>query len=643
MDLIPLPRKIITHGGTFSIVHDTAIILDILQDDIDFQTAKLLQSEIQKALALKLIIKKGVRIGKSCNENCIWFEYEKTHSNNESYRMVINKEKISIHASSNRGFLYASATLVQICKLKNGEIPCGEIFDTPSYADRGYMLDVSRGRVPTMKSLKSMIDKLALYKINQLQLYMENCLRLDGFEEVWSYSNPFLPEEIMELDYYCYMRGIELVPCVATFGHLYDLLGSVSFSKFRETDADYGDVFTWNNRLRCYTINVSDPESYKFITGILDQVTPLFRSNKINISCDETFELGKGKSATLAGTMTYGELYIMYVNKLVQYLQSKGKEVMIWADILRQHPDAIDKLNKDVTCLNWYYNYGVNEEIFEIFSSNNINQYVCPSVSGYSRLVNDYDLSFSNIKEMAEKGKKYRAVGFLNTDWGDCGHINMPALNIPCLIYGAAKSWNVHDMREFKTIDQVISLVEYGDDTKNITSVLRRLSKNDIITFNDMVYFRDYKIFKMQYEDKGEYMHEKVKRKIMQASEAKLKNAVKNCEKIIQSFKKNYSKSATGAEHEIMEFYLAARGVSLMQQLALVLKKWEYGQDITVLDTPNEMAAKLENWLVDYSDDWRMVSRESELFRIKEFFWQICYIVRKYDIVTECELKQTDI
>ncbi len=630
MDLIPLPRKIITHSGVFSILHDTAIILDLLQDDIDFETAKLLQREIKDILALKLIIKKGVRIGKSCNENCICFEYEKTNSNDESYRLIITPKKISIYSSGNRGFLYGAATLIQMCKIKNGEIPCSDIFDTPSYAYRGYMLDVSRGRVPTMKSLKAMIDKLALYKINQLQLYMENCLRLDGFEEVWSYTNPFMPEEILELDYYCHLRGIELVPCVATFGHLYDLLGSVSFSKYRETDKDYGGVFTWNNRLRCYTINVSDPESYKFVTGILDQVTPLFRSNKINISCDETFELGKGKSAHLAGTMSYGELYILYVNKLVEYLQSKGKEVMIWADILRQNPDAVDKLNKDVTCLNWYYNYGVKEEIFEIFEANNICQYVCPSVSGYSRLVNDYDLSFSNIKEMAEKGKKHRAVGFLNTDWGDCGHINMPALNIPCMIYGAAKAWNVHDMREEKNIDHVISLQEYGDGGKNLAAILRELSHQDIITFNDLVYFRDFKIFKMQYEENGEYVHEKVKNKIMQTSETKLKAAVKNCGKIIQRLKKNYSKSAAGKNNEIIEFYLACRGVSLIQELALVLKKWEYGQDITVLDTPNEIAAKLENWLVDYSDDWRAVSRESELFRIKEFFWQVCYIVRKY-------------
>jgi hypothetical protein len=81
----------------------------------------------------------------------------------------------------------------------------------------------------------------------------------------------------------------------------------------------------------------------------------------------------------------------------------------------------------------------------------------------------------------------------------------------------------------------------------------------------------------------------------------------------------------------MMEYYLSARGVALMQQLTLVIKQREYGQNVHPLDTPHEMASKLESWLMDYCNDWRAVSRESELFRIKEFVWQICFILRKYN------------
>ncbi len=243
--------------------------------------------------------------------------------------------KITITAYSNRGFLYGASTLVQLCKTSRGEIGCVDIADEPSYANRGYMLDVSRGRVPTMDSLKALVDRLALYKINQLQLYMENCLRLDGFEEIWSQTDPFTPEEILELDCYCHTRGVELVPCIATFGHLYDLLRSESFGKYREMDTGPGETFTWYHRMRYHIINVSDPESFTLIKGILDQYLPLFRSDKINICCDETFDLGKGKSASMAQEMDYGEMYLFYVNQLVGYLQSKGKEVMIWGDSVK--------------------------------------------------------------------------------------------------------------------------------------------------------------------------------------------------------------------------------------------------------------------------------------------------------------------
>ncbi len=631
MCLIPLPHKIITQDGSFSIVHDTAIVLDAAQDDVDLETAKLLRQEIEKIIAITLPIKKGWRRAANHDENCISFEYYKLDIGKEAYRLTVTPGKITISARGNAGFLYGAATLIQLCRTSDGEIGCVDIIDEPSYPNRGYMLDVSRGRVPTMSSLKELVDKLALYKINQLQLYMENCLRLDGFEEVWSQTDPFIPEEILELDLYCHIRGVELVPCIATFGHLYDLLRSVSYGKYREVESEQGGIFSWFKRLRHHTINVADPESLTLIKGILDQYIPLFRSNKINICCDEPFDLGKGKSAGLVEEIKHGELYISYVNKLAEHLQNKGKEVMIWGDILQENHELIGTLNPDIVCLNWFYEYNAQEDFFKVFPDHGLKQYVCPSVSGYSRLVNAYDKSFANIRELAELGSKYRAEGLLNTDWGDCGNINMPALNIPCMIYGAAQSWNVEDVRDLISIDDIISLIEYGDTNKKLVGLLRELSHQDIITFNDLVYFRDYKVLGLTYEDNGILRHEEVEKNIMLASEAQLKGSIARCSEIIKSFRQNDSTSYPETRQEMREYYLAARGVALLQEIALTIKKYEYGQDVQLPNTPHETAGMLENWLMDYCRDWRVVSRESELFRIKEFVWQICSVLRKYD------------
>ncbi|HZK84089.1 MAG TPA: family 20 glycosylhydrolase [Desulfosporosinus sp.] len=631
MDLIPLPRKITAQDGLFLINHYSAILLDEAQDDNDMETAKLLQKEIRKVIAITLPVKKVLRSAGNFNENCICFQYDTMDEKKESYRVMVRPDKITITACCNRGFLYGAATLIQLCKISRGEIGCVDIADEPAYSNRGYMLDVSRGRVPTMHSLKVLVDRLALYKINQLQLYMENCLRLDGFEEIWSQTDPFTPEEILELDCYCNLRGIELVPCIATFGHLYDLLRSVGFGKYREMDTGRGETFTWYNRMRHHIINVSDPESFTLIKGILDQYMPLFRSNKINICCDETYDLGKGKSASMAQQMDYGEMYLFYVNRLVEYLQGKGKEVMIWGDIVKSHPKHLGKLNAQVTCLNWYYEYGATQETVKIFSDKGLKQYVCPSVSGYSRLVNAYDMSFTNIREMAKLGHQVHAEGFLNTDWGDCGHINMPSLAIPGMIYGASQGWNVDDDRDFSTIDQAISLVEYGDHGKSLVGLLRELSHQDINIFSNLAFFRDYKVYNEPYEDFGINLYEKAKEEMMQVSEDQLKLAVTKCEEIFNSLKQNNMGSYADRQEEMVEYYLAARGVALMQALTLVIKGLEYGQAVQPLDVPYELAGKLEYWLMDYCQAWRNGSRESELHRIKEFVGQICSILRKYD------------
>jgi hypothetical protein len=333
----------------------------------------------------------------------------------------------------------------------------------------------------------------------------------------------------------------------------------------------------------------------------------------------------------MAQKMDYGEMYLCYVNQLVEYLQSKGKEVMIWGDIVKSHPKHLGELNAQVTCLNWYYDYDAKDETVKIFSDKGFKQYVCPSVSGYSRLVNAYDMSFTNIREMAQLGKAYQAVGFLNTDWGDSGHINMPSLAIPGMIYGAAQGWNVEDDRDFSTIDQAVSLVEYGDRGESLVGLLRELSHQDIITFKNLAFFRDYKVYNQNYNDFGISLYEEAKEEMVQVSEDQLKTAVTRCAEIFNYLKQNNMGSFADRQEEMLEYYLAARGVGLMQRLTLVIKEREYGQSVHPLDAPSELAGKLEYWLMDYCNAWRTGSRESELYRIKEFFGQICSILRRYD------------
>ena len=86
------------------------------------------------------------------------------------------------------------------------------IEDEPSIANRGYYFDCARGRVPKLDWLKKLADRMAYYKMNQLQLYIEHSYLFRGMTELWRDDTPLTAEEIMEFDHYCNERGIELVP-----------------------------------------------------------------------------------------------------------------------------------------------------------------------------------------------------------------------------------------------------------------------------------------------------------------------------------------------------------------------------------------------------------------------------------------------
>ena len=69
--------------------------------------------------------------------------------------------------------------------------------------NRGFYHDVTRGRVPKLSFLKKMADRMAYYKMNQLQLYIEHTFLFRDFSEIWRDDTPLTAEEIMELDHYC--------------------------------------------------------------------------------------------------------------------------------------------------------------------------------------------------------------------------------------------------------------------------------------------------------------------------------------------------------------------------------------------------------------------------------------------------------
>ena len=77
------------------------------------------------------------------------------------------------------------ATLRQLLREYGRRLPCLQIRDWPDFSRRGVMLDISRGRVPKLETLLELVEQLADFKINELQLYTEHTFAYRQHKSVW--------------------------------------------------------------------------------------------------------------------------------------------------------------------------------------------------------------------------------------------------------------------------------------------------------------------------------------------------------------------------------------------------------------------------------------------------------------------------
>lgn len=285
MYLLPKPRKWKTTEGIFTICYNRAIVVDNSCPPEVYEDAKLFQQVLCESLGFTLRITRG----SACPGDISLRLDEALEA--QAYELHINADGIIITGGSACGLFYGMQTLRQMTQQEGCCLPYTSIQDRPQIEHRGFYHDVTRGRIPTMDYLKKLVDRMAAYKLNQLQLYMEHTFLFAKFSEVWRDDTPLTPEDILELDAYCRKRHIELIPSIACFGHLYKVLRTRTYCHLCELPDMEQEPFGFVDRMKHHTLDVSNPESMQLAKSLIDEFMPLFTSKYFNICADETFDL----------------------------------------------------------------------------------------------------------------------------------------------------------------------------------------------------------------------------------------------------------------------------------------------------------------------------------------------------------------
>jgi hexosaminidase len=361
---------------------------------------------------------------------------DKRIENDEAYRLNITPAEIEVYAKTDAGAYYAVQTLRDLIRIYGKVLPACIIEDKPDFRRRGIYHDCSRGKVPKLDTLKQLVERLAHWKINELQLYVENVFVFKRHPDIGKDCSPFTAEEILSLQECCRAHHIRLVGSLASFGHFEKILSLPKYS-------DLGEMLGFRGYPGGTTLCPTDPRSIKLVAELYSEFVPLFEAEDFNVCCDETWELGKGRSKKRASKIGAGGVYLEFLLKIHRLCEKYGKRMNAWADIVLKYPHLLRKLPRDMVLLNWEYeSNGGNIRRTKEIAKSGMQFMICPGTSGWLTHGSRMSNSMENVRNFAIAGRRYNAEGLLNTDWGDRGHRNFLGVSLHSFAHGAAHSWN---------------------------------------------------------------------------------------------------------------------------------------------------------------------------------------------------------
>ncbi len=382
----------------------------------------------------------------------------------EAFTLTLDARGAWIEHGDEAGLRHARSAHAQIVQQSAERLPALRIEDAPDFPVRGFMLDVSRDRVPTRETLARLVEIMALLRLNHLQLYIEHTFAYAAHEAVWRDASPLTPDDLHWLGALCAAHGVELCANQNTFGHMGRWLAHAPYR--HRAECPNGTTTGFGTKLPPGCLAPS-PENAEFALALCRELLGHHASRRIHIGCDETFELGRGASAADAEQRGKPRVYLEHLLRIANPLRRAGYEVLFWADMLREHPALVRELPRDgLTALVWHYErplerlpisasqanalaeFGITERAFrgfatqtEAFAEAGFPFWVCPGTSTWNSLLGRWSNARENLRDAASVGLARGARGYLITDWGDNGHLQPPSASWLPLAYGAALAW----------------------------------------------------------------------------------------------------------------------------------------------------------------------------------------------------------
>jgi hexosaminidase len=470
LPLIPYPNHIVV--GTQDLKCGTTIVVNILSDSIadDAFAVSTLADDYSKGIKWEVkekgnFAKSGIivaRVGKNRNIDRIISDAGLTPdtTNNESYALLVDDNRVIIEARTSTGIFYGLQTLRQLgYRNADGSLSYRsvKIADTPALRYRWIQDDWSRGPIPTVEFVKQQIRTLAEYKINGYCIYGETIFQSHQFPGINLYGGTITQEEEKEIAEYGRKYHVDIIPQQECLGHMHYAVRDGLLSNLGE-------------RRNGQVLSPAVEGTYDFLQKYLNEIVPQFSSDFVHIGCDEAFELGLGKSADLVKKQGVDNVFFNHLRRVSELPALKGKKLLFWGEISEKAGVDLTKIPKTLIPVVWDYLPRTSYDYsMAPYDKAGIRTIVAPGTFWGGRVFPSYNAHLINIRSMLRDGKKYHTLGMLNATWDDMGE-DLFNVGWYGILYGACCSWQQEQDTPFEPFKKAFDWAFYRNGNNHMFS-----------------------------------------------------------------------------------------------------------------------------------------------------------------------------
>ncbi|MFE5545222.1 beta-N-acetylhexosaminidase [Streptomyces sp. NPDC056534] len=337
--IVPVPASVTPQGEPFTLTLTTRIGVDDTNREIR-DLGRYLAGLLRPATGFPLPVVDdeaaggGIRLRLSPGD---------TELGAEGYRLHSAPDGVTLTAREPAGLFRGVQTLrqqlpsaVERKSVQNGpwKIAGGTITDTPRYAYRGAMLDVSR-HFFTVDEVKRYIDQLALYKVNTLHLHLSDDqgwrIAVDSWPRLTTYGGStevgggpggfYTKAQYQEIVRYAASRYQEVIPEIDLPGHT-----NAALASYAELNCDgVAPPLYTGTKVGFSSLCVPKPVTYDFVDDVIREIAALTPGRYIHIGGDE------------AHSTSHAD-YVTFMDKVQPVVAKYGKKVVGWHQLTGTTP-----------------------------------------------------------------------------------------------------------------------------------------------------------------------------------------------------------------------------------------------------------------------------------------------------------------